>query len=90
MYVAKSGADTGINSFGLLFYNSMLAIPFVFACSLIMGELEGVMRYPFLFELKFLVFSHVFCYLLLTAVVFFCQLGTGISPELFDVPVYYS
>jgi len=46
LYVAKTGAETGINSFGLLFYNSLLAIPFVLVIVLYTSELSTVLDYP--------------------------------------------
>jgi len=45
LFVAKTGAETGINSFGLLFYNSLLAVPFVFFFVILNGEVEGVVNY---------------------------------------------
>jgi len=51
--VAKTGAETGINSFGLLFYNSLLAIPFVLMFVIVFNELEGVVAYEHLWEIDF-------------------------------------
>jgi len=53
IYVAKTGAEKDINSFGLLFYNSLLAIPFVLMTSIVTGELWKVMEYPKLWEMDF-------------------------------------
>jgi len=53
LFVAKTGAETGINSFGLLFYNSLLAIPFVFIFVILNGEVEGVVNYDRLTALDF-------------------------------------
>jgi hypothetical protein len=55
IYVAKSGAETGINSFGLLFYNSLLAIPFVFVVTAITGEFHGVAQYEDFYDFQFQV-----------------------------------
>lgn len=60
IFVAKSGAETGINNFGLLFYNSLLAIPFVLFFVFFFGELEQVINYPHLLETDFLV-SKLIC-----------------------------
>jgi solute carrier family 35 protein len=46
IFVAKSGAETGINSFGLLLYNSLLAIPFMVVIVIGTGELSDVQTYP--------------------------------------------
>jgi len=53
IYVAKTGAEKDINSFGLLFYNSLLAIPFVLCFSLVTGELWQVAKYPNLWDIDF-------------------------------------
>jgi len=53
VYVAKTGAESGINTFGLLFYNSLLAIPFVFVIVLVLGEFQAVSEYPNLWALDF-------------------------------------
>lgn len=44
-----------MNSFGLLFYNSLLAIPFVFLMVLLFGETTYVMEYSHLYDSDFMV-----------------------------------
>jgi len=55
LYVAKTGAESGINNFGLLFYNSLLAIPFVFVFMVLNGEFTPVTNYPQLYSFDFLM-----------------------------------
>eukprot|EP01114_Cavostelium_apophysatum_P012999 TRINITY_DN305_c0_g1_i4.p1 TRINITY_DN305_c0_g1~~TRINITY_DN305_c0_g1_i4.p1 ORF type:complete len:326 (+),score=41.29 TRINITY_DN305_c0_g1_i4:153-1130(+) len=59
IWVAKSGAENGLNNFGLLYYNSLLAIPFVSLFVLLNNELPSVIAYPhitsFNFEVCFLL-----------------------------------
>lgn len=45
IFVAKSGAESGINSFGLLMYNSLLAVPFIFVIVILTGEWSDVLNY---------------------------------------------
>lgn len=58
--MAKSGAESGINNFGLLFYNSLLAIPFVLFISAFTGELFDVIDYPKLNDIDFQVTKILF------------------------------
>src|SRR5688572_16073805 len=60
LYVAKTGAETGINNFGLLFYNSLLAIPFVTIFVLFNDEISGVLSYEHIFQRDFLVRMKIF------------------------------
>jgi len=53
IYVAKTGSEKDINSFGLLFYNSLLSIPFVLMTALMSGEIEKVLLYPKFWERDF-------------------------------------
>eukprot|EP01119_Soliformovum_irregulare_P002599 TRINITY_DN12848_c0_g1_i1.p1 TRINITY_DN12848_c0_g1~~TRINITY_DN12848_c0_g1_i1.p1 ORF type:complete len:318 (+),score=65.01 TRINITY_DN12848_c0_g1_i1:50-1003(+) len=53
IYVAKTGIESGMSSVELLFYNSLLAIPFVFGAGLLFGEYPKVLVYPDLFDLSF-------------------------------------
>jgi len=55
VYVAKTGAESGINNFGLLYYNSLLAIPFVFVFVVFNDEISGVISYEHIFQRDFLV-----------------------------------
>jgi len=45
LYVAKTGAEKGMNTFGLLFYNSLLAIPFVLFVLFITSEIDDIRNY---------------------------------------------
>eukprot|EP01118_Nematostelium_gracile_P000866 TRINITY_DN10865_c0_g1_i1.p1 TRINITY_DN10865_c0_g1~~TRINITY_DN10865_c0_g1_i1.p1 ORF type:complete len:312 (-),score=65.33 TRINITY_DN10865_c0_g1_i1:4-939(-) len=53
IYVAKTGAEKDLNSFGLLFYNSLLAVPFVLLVAIATGELTAARDYPHLFDFRF-------------------------------------
>jgi len=53
IYVAKSGVETGVNSFGLLSYNSLLSLPFVSLFALVNGDIEGVMNYEQMWNSNF-------------------------------------
>jgi len=44
VYIAKTAAETKLDSFGLMFYNNLLSIPFVFALVYFV-ELDDVMTY---------------------------------------------
>jgi hypothetical protein len=55
LYVAKTGAEKEFNSFGLLFYNSLLAIPFVAVIAFIGNEYALVWEYPNLWDTSFQV-----------------------------------
>ena len=45
LYVSKSGAEKGINTFGLLFYNSISAIPFVLVFFLFSSERTDILAF---------------------------------------------
>eukprot|EP01117_Protostelium_nocturnum_P017890 TRINITY_DN7368_c0_g1_i1.p1 TRINITY_DN7368_c0_g1~~TRINITY_DN7368_c0_g1_i1.p1 ORF type:complete len:351 (-),score=72.53 TRINITY_DN7368_c0_g1_i1:4-1056(-) len=51
--VAKNAMEYGINSFGLLFYNSFLSIPFALMASVGARELEEITNYPHLWDYGF-------------------------------------
>jgi len=53
IYVAKTGAEKDLNSFGLLFYNSLLAIPFVALIAYVNDEFTLVSEYTNLWDAKF-------------------------------------
>jgi len=53
LYVAKSGADKTINTFGLLFYNSLLALPFVLLAFLASREVSEVKSFDAFWSIEF-------------------------------------
>jgi len=53
LYVAKSGAEKGTNTFGLLFYNSLLALPFVLFVFLASSELSDVKNFDTFWNVEF-------------------------------------
>jgi hypothetical protein len=55
LFLAKTNIDTGVNTFELLFYNSLIALPFVALFTLLTGEISAAIAYPNLFQLDFLV-----------------------------------
>lgn len=48
IYVAKSGAERNLNSFGLLFYNSVLSLPFLLVIITLNGELTNSLQHRYL------------------------------------------
>mmetsp|Transcript_36806 Transcript_36806/g.59516 ORF Transcript_36806/g.59516 Transcript_36806/m.59516 type:complete len:357 (-) Transcript_36806:98-1168(-) len=46
VYIAKSAVEAQLNSFGLLFYCSILSIPFLLLFTIANGELEQFMNFP--------------------------------------------
>jgi solute carrier family 35 protein len=55
LFVAKREEETGMSTFGLLFYNSLVSLPFVVFMAIVSGELKGVLAYPRLFDFDFQV-----------------------------------
>jgi len=54
-YVKKSGAETGLGSFGVLYYHSVISIPILIVFVAVMGEVPQVLAYPQLFHPSFLL-----------------------------------
>eukprot|EP00183_Erythrolobus_madagascarensis_P001850 CAMPEP_0185850846 /NCGR_PEP_ID=MMETSP1354-20130828/4824_1 /TAXON_ID=708628 /ORGANISM="Erythrolobus madagascarensis, Strain CCMP3276" /LENGTH=349 /DNA_ID=CAMNT_0028551571 /DNA_START=1 /DNA_END=1050 /DNA_ORIENTATION=+ len=54
-YVKKSGAETGLGAFGVLYYHSVISLPILVAFVIVMGEVSQVLAYPQLFHVPFLV-----------------------------------
>lgn len=44
-YVKRSGAETGMSSFGVLYYHSILSVPFITIISVFVGEIGPVLSY---------------------------------------------
>jgi len=53
LYVAKSGTEKGISTFGLLFYNSLLALPFVLIVFLTTSEVTEVKKFDIFWNAEF-------------------------------------
>ncbi len=91
LYVAKSGAEKGLNTFGLLFYNSLLAIPFVVVVIFISNEMYEVQNYLYTWTLDFQVCMPDTASLLrYYSALFVGEFAVGHSAQLFDIFVYYS
>ena len=56
LFISKLGRESGLNDLGLLFYNNLLALPFMGASLLLSGELPLVAAYKWLHTLDFQVF----------------------------------
>jgi solute carrier family 35 protein len=56
LFISKLGKESGLNDLGLLFYNNLLALPFMLASLLLSGELPLVAQYKFLHTIDFQVF----------------------------------
>eukprot|EP00288_Rhodomonas_lens_P011774 CAMPEP_0177750650 /NCGR_PEP_ID=MMETSP0484_2-20121128/33131_1 /TAXON_ID=354590 /ORGANISM="Rhodomonas lens, Strain RHODO" /LENGTH=241 /DNA_ID=CAMNT_0019265711 /DNA_START=110 /DNA_END=831 /DNA_ORIENTATION=- len=56
LFIDKLGKESGLNTFGLMFYNNMLAMPFMLAALLVSGEMALVPHFPRLYTLDFQVF----------------------------------
>eukprot|EP00292_Cryptomonas_paramecium_P009095 CAMPEP_0113695706 /NCGR_PEP_ID=MMETSP0038_2-20120614/21061_1 /TAXON_ID=2898 /ORGANISM="Cryptomonas paramecium" /LENGTH=257 /DNA_ID=CAMNT_0000618303 /DNA_START=246 /DNA_END=1015 /DNA_ORIENTATION=+ /assembly_acc=CAM_ASM_000170 len=74
LFIDKLGRESGLNDFGLLFYNNVLALPFMVGSLLVSGELEGVRQYKLLYDAKFQLFFVVSAAqaFLLNFFIFFC------------------
>lgn len=46
LFIDKLGRESGLNDFGLLFYNNLLAFPFMFGSLVFSGEITRVLDYP--------------------------------------------
>lgn len=56
LFISKLGRESGLNDLGLLFYNNLLALPFMGVSLLLSGELPLVAAYKWLHTLDFQVF----------------------------------
>jgi len=90
--VAKTGAETGTNSFGLLFYNSLLAIPFVLVLVIYNQEFQSVLDFPGLtnFDFQACFLSNLLLGALLNYSMFLCTttnsaLTTAIAGQLKNI-----
>lgn len=55
VFVKRSGAETGMNSFGILYYHSILSLPFISIISLSMGEFQQAIEFKNWFNVGFIV-----------------------------------
>lgn len=56
LFIDKLGRESGLNDFGLLFYNNALSLPFMLIALVFSGELSEVPLYPRLYDLDFQIF----------------------------------
>lgn len=56
LFISKLGKESGLNDLGLLFYNNLLALPFMLGSLLLSGELPLVAQYKYLHTLDFQIF----------------------------------
>lgn len=73
-YVKRSGNDTGMNSFGILYYHSILSLPFLAVIAIAVGELGEAARYDKWGSPMFLVvfIASLFMGLVLNYALFLC------------------
>ncbi|KAI0566128.1 Sugar phosphate transporter [Gracilaria domingensis] len=73
-FVKRSGIDTGMNSFGILYYHSILSIPCISAIAVGVGELGPALTYDKWTSPSFLVIfiASLFMGLLLNYALFLC------------------
>eukprot|EP00743_Colponemidia_sp_Colp-15_P006395 GILK01006884.1.p1 GENE.GILK01006884.1~~GILK01006884.1.p1 ORF type:complete len:327 (+),score=37.19 GILK01006884.1:52-1032(+) len=74
VWIAKLGHVSNLNSFGQMFYNNVLALPWVFITAWLNGELAAVSSFPYLWSFKFHVFFIISCSqaFLLNYAIFLC------------------
>ncbi|KAL3646043.1 UDP-N-acetylglucosamine transporter ugnt1 [Castilleja foliolosa] len=61
--IARIGKSSGLNSFGLMWCNGILCGPVLFVWTLVRGDLEMTMNFPYLFSLGFLMVLLLSCIL---------------------------
>jgi hypothetical protein len=55
LYISKLGKTSGLNTFGLMWYNNMQSLPIAFGICWFNGDFSEVMSYPYLYDWDFLV-----------------------------------
>jgi len=92
-YVAKREEESGMSTFGLLYYNCTLSLPFVLLFVVGSGELSTAIQYPLLFSLKFQVrysfIPHHGVQILMLVGMFVYGMFIGSISELFDIFVHH-
>lgn len=74
VFVKRSGAETGMNSFGILYYHSILSLPFITVIAVAVGEFPAALAFPLWTSVPFLAvfFGSLFMGLLLNYALFLC------------------
>lgn len=74
VFVKRSGAETGMNSFGILYYHSILSLPCISLIALSVGELQPALHFPLWSSPQFLAvfIGSLFMGLLLNYALFLC------------------
>lgn len=78
-FVKRSGIDTGMNSFGILYYHSLLSLPCLAVIALAVGELKEALVYPNWTSPSFLIvfIASLFMGLTLNYALFLCTEKTS-------------
>lgn len=73
-FVKRSGVDTGMNSFGILYYHSILSLPCIATIAVVVGEVRPALAYDKWTSPSFLVVlvASLFMGLLLNYALFLC------------------
>ncbi|WZZ03123.1 UDP-N-acetylglucosamine transporter UGNT1-like [Brassica napus] len=79
--IARTGKSTGLNTFGLMWCNGIICIPFLLFWTNIKGELKAMLSFPHLYSLNFQV---VICFSCLLAFLinYFVFLNTTVNSAL--------
>ena len=82
LYIAKLGKSSGLNTFGLMWYNNAQSIPLVFAVCLINGDFSEVADYPYLYDWDFVlcfVFQSALAFLLNYSIFLCTQVNSALA-----------
>ena len=73
-FVKRSGIETGMNSFGILYYHSILSLPFISLIVLAVGEISPALNYEHWTSISFIVvfIASLFMGLVLNYALFLC------------------
>ncbi|KAA8493034.1 UDP-galactose/UDP-glucose transporter 7 [Porphyridium purpureum] len=53
--VKKTGAETGLNSFGVLYYHSLISLPILSVLVVLLGEMQPLLNYPQWTDMSFMI-----------------------------------
>lgn len=77
LYISKLGKSSGLNTFGLMFYNNIQSLPVVTALCWINGDLSAVASYPHLWQWDFVV-----CFVFQSALAFLLNYSIFLCTQL--------
>lgn len=74
VFVKRSGAETGMNSFGILYYHSILSLPCIGLIAIAVGEIHPALTFPYWTSPSFLTvfIGSMFMGLILNYALFLC------------------